>query len=104
MLYNTSMNKITFSTGPGSKDILLNGVVIGHMTGGREVWVEFGNHEFVARFKYRSPMVVAKYTIRELLKRRTPEEILAKVKAGVYAGTQLQELGIPHYWATKEAR
>ena len=94
------MNKITFTSGPGTQDILLNGKVIGTIGSGSEVWVSL-NGETIARFKYRSPKTVAKYTLRELFKHRTAEEIIEAYKAGAPLGRQLEQLGIPSYWATK---
>lgn len=93
--------KLTFTNGI----IILDGKKIGTIDGTSEVYVHFQlegfQPQFVGRFKYRSPKTVAKYTIRELLKHRTPEDIVKFIALGRPAGQQLQDLSIPSYWATK---
>lgn len=100
------MPKVTFmENGYRNRAILVDGKKVGYaQSGGGEVWVYLekdGKDEFFARFKYRSPSAVCRYTLRKLLEVRTPATLLEEYTKGRAAGLQLQDLGIPHYFAQK---
>jgi hypothetical protein len=74
------MNKVTFV----ETEIHVNGLPVGHMSSGREVWIELkvdGKYEFAGRFKYMKARTKAKRYIKWLLERFTPEQIIEGLKA-----------------------
>lgn len=86
-------NKVTFQEG----DILVNGVKVGDMSSGSEVWISlFSNaaevaanptqvlpkREFAGRFKYFKPRTRAKHFIKWALENFSNAEIIAVAKGG----------------------
>jgi len=89
----------------GTTLILVNGETVGCIEKAfTEAWVYMndtdGQRVVVGRFK-RGGVSNAKYTFKNILKHLSAAQVIAKVRANVWPGKMLEELGIECYFVSK---